>query len=216
MSRNPIPPRVPPTVAAAGSEAAPSSNAQVAATSEAIIAHPDFWYRIKRYIMVVVLIGMGPWFAYDGWKGWPAENQKIADLNHQLDDAHKKNNEKRIDELNHDPLTHSPGHSELALAIQKVLAIALPILGLLFLVWTLYVSRGVYRLTGDVLNVPGHPPVDLHDVTEIDRSRWDRKGIAYLRYKTASGFTGKICLDDFVYERDPTDQIFARAEAALT
>ena len=204
MSRTPIPARVP-------ASTPPGEVAPVAP----IVARPDFWYRTKRFVMVAILVGMGPWFAYDGWKGWPAENQKIADLGRQLDAANKQNNEAEIDRLNHDPLTHSPGHSDLALQIQKILAGALPLLGVGFLFWTLHASRGVYQLRGDVLEVPGHPPVNLHEVMEIDRSRWDRKGIAYLKYKTASGAVGKLCLDDFIYEREPTDQIFARAEAAM-
>jgi hypothetical protein len=80
---------------------------------------------------------------------------------------------------------------------------------------TLHVSRGTYRLTGDTLEVPGHPPVRLGEITEIDSSKWDRKGIAYLRYQTAGRASGRMTLDDFVYEREPTDQIYDRAVAAL-
>ena len=213
MSRDPVPPR-----SAAASTPRPLNDTSPGAADDPtapIVAHPDSTYRLKRFIMVLVLLGMGPWFAYDGWKGWPAENQQIADRQQQLDHARQVRDTAKIDELNHDPLTHKEPHSDLALNIQKLLAVALPIGGILFLIWTLRASRGVYRLTGDVLEVPGHPPVRLSEIAEIDASHWERKGIAYLRYRTASGAAGRLCLDDFIYERDPTDQIYDRAVATL-
>ena len=39
---------------------------------------------------------------------------------------------------------------------------------------------------------------------------WDRKGIAWIKYKTADGQTGEMRLDDFLYDRPPTDAIYER------
>jgi hypothetical protein len=216
MSRNPVPPRVPPTGEPTAAAKLPTAGGAAPVDSgPVIVARPDFWYRAKRYVMVLALLGVGPWFGYDGWKGWPERNQQIAQRQKQLEHAQQVRDEKQIDELNHDPLTHEEPHSDLALEIQKVLAFALPIGGILFLIWTLRASRGTYRLTGDTLDVPGHPPVRLSEITEIDSSKWDRKGIAYLRYRTASGASGKLTLDDFIYEREPTDQIYDLAVATI-
>lgn len=204
MSQDPVSPAAPNALDAASQP-----------PQRVIVAQPDFWYRVKRYIMVLALIAMGPWFGYDGWKGWPAENQKHDQLQQELATARKEHNDAKVDELNKNPLTSNAPHSELALQIQKVLAFLLPLLGIVMAVWTMRASRGVYRLDGDVLEVPGHPRVKLQDVVEIDRSRWDRKGIAAVYYSRPNGSKGKLIIDDFIYEREPTDKIFERIEKAL-
>ena len=58
--------------------------------------------------------------------------------------------------------------------------------------------------------MPGHPPIDLDDIVGSTSELWDRKGIAYLDYEPPSGEQGEIKLDDFVYDRPPTDQIYER------
>jgi len=79
-------------------------------------------------------------------------------------------------------------------------------MAVLVLFWTRYHSRGQYRLDGDVLYVPGHPPVPLGTIGKIDKRRWDRKGIAYIHYELTGGRIGCLRLDDFVYQREPTGQ----------
>lgn len=74
-----------------------------------------------------------------------------------------------------------------------------------------------YRLKDDVLYVPGHPPVPLDAIRQIDKSKWDKKGIAYLDYEldsqpNAPAVKGSIKLDDFVYDQNPTDAIMAAIE----
>jgi hypothetical protein len=102
------------------------------------------------------------------------------------------------------------------LFLQKALGFALPPLAILFLIWSLYNSRGTYRLEDQTLSVPGHPPIGLDRIRRIDRKLWDRKGIVYLDYERPDGNgTGRIKLDDFVYDRKPTDLIFERIEAHL-
>jgi hypothetical protein len=96
-----------------------------------------------------------------------------------------------------------------------VLSFALPVLALAMLLRTLYVTRGRYRLADDVLEVPGHPPVPLSAISQIDRRLWERKGIAMLDYELADGRRGRLKLDDYAYQRKPTDAIFARIEQSL-
>jgi hypothetical protein len=231
MSRNPIPPRVPPSVPPAGQRPAPTAAAQAprapapAAAYTApkttgeetpdggeIVARAATYYRMTRYTMFVLLLAAAAWFAYDGWKGWPAENGRHDRNAKALEEARKAGDEKRMDELNKDPVTNTKPHSDSDILLQKRLAIGLPIVAIGFLIWALYNSRGAYRLAGVTLSVPGHPPVQLSEIEEIHREKWDRKGIAYLKYATASGRQGRLRLDDFIYEREPTDKIFERVE----
>src|ERR1700729_769481 len=103
MTNNPTPPRIPPRrppaipVPAAIAPKPPAvevAPVAVAATEtgEPIIAKGSGEYRFRRYLMTLLLIAGGVWFAYDGWKGWPLENQQIADLSHQLAEADRAGN----------------------------------------------------------------------------------------------------------------------------
>ena len=98
----------------------------------------------------------------------------------------------------------------------------MPSLGLALLIWTLYRSRGEYRLSGHTLYVPGHPPIPLESIVKMDKTLWDKKGIAWIEYALPSSDgpadpTGSrtLKLDDFVYDRDPTDAIVERIEQII-
>jgi hypothetical protein len=156
---------------------------------EEIVARAGRYYRNTRYLFVAGMIVMGAYFAYDGWVGYPREQA-----------LHQQN-----------PKAGVP-HSDTDILLQKVLGCTLPPLGLLFLGWTLHNSRGAYRMTADVLSVPGHPDVPMEAVRAIDKSNWDRKGIAYVDYEVG-GQVGRLKLDDFVYDRGPTDRIMDRVQA---
>ena len=71
-------------------------------------------------------------------------------------------------------------------------------------------------MAGDTLEVPGHPPVTLENIRKIDKRKWDRKGIAYLHYEIGTPpHPGVLKLDDFAYERGPTDDILERVEKGV-
>jgi len=158
---------------------------------EEIVAKGALYYRMTRILMVVMFVGMGSWFAYDGWIGWPEENKKA-----ELEPTKYKR------------------HSGTDILLQKVLASTLPPLGIALLIWTFYNSRGAYRLDmNNQLHIPGHPAVPLESITRIDKRLWDRKGIAFIDYAVdRQTEPGRLKLDDFVYEREPTDEIFKRVE----
>jgi hypothetical protein len=169
------------------------------AAGEPIVAYAGTYYRVTRYIFSAVMIAMGAWFAYDGFVTYPRNNE-LHRL-HVLDPQANPND--------------YPAHNASSIRLQKILGAGLPAVGIGLLVWTLYSSRGEYRLAGDVLSVPGHPDVPLDYVTQIDKSKWDRKGIAYLDYALPTGQKGRVKLDDFVYDRPPTDRILEAIEARL-
>ena len=178
---------------------AATETAAPATAGEPIIAYAGTYYRVTRYIFGGLLVAMGAWFAYDGFVTYPRNNEL-----HRLHVL--------------DPVRHPkdyPTHNASSIRLQKILGAALPAVGLGLLAWTLYSSRGEYRLGGDVLSVPGHPDVPLDQITQIDKSKWDRKGIAYLNYTLPTGQSGRLTLDDFVYDRPPTDRILETIEARL-
>jgi hypothetical protein len=60
--------------------------------------------------------------------------------------------------------------------------------------------------------------VPLSAIRRIDKRLWDRKGIAFIDYDLdgSGGAGGRLKLDDFVYERKPTDEIYERIERFVT
>jgi hypothetical protein len=157
----------------------------------AIVARAGRYYRNMRYVFVAGMLVMAAWFGYDGWVRYPREQA-----------LHVQN-----------PRAGAP-HSNVDIQLQRVLASLLPPAALLFLGWTLYNTRGAYQLHGEVLSVPGHPDVPLDAVRAIDKSKWDRKGILYVEYDV-NGQQGTLKLDDFLYEREPTDKIVELIEARI-
>lgn len=184
-----------------------------AADTQEIIAEPDAGYRWKHLIMAVIMIAAGGWFAYDGWVHWPRENQLVDRVTVEFEAAQRGKDEAKIESLARELKSHEK-HNDASILLQKFLAIALPLAGIAYGAWTLRVTRGSYRLAGETLYVPGHPPVSIaYDIRRIDKRRWDRKGIAYLHYESGNPpVDGMIKLDDFAYDRRGTDAILTRVE----
>lgn len=171
-----------------------------------IVARAGRYYRNTRFIMVLILFGYGLWSIRDGFFAWPKANAEA------LERARQEAVQKGLDpDKVVDPEKVVP-HPGLDVPFNKVIGVAMPPLALALLAWVLYNSRGQYLLDGQTLHVPGHPPVPFENITEIDKRLWDRKGIAYIRYDLGDGRKGRLRLDDFVYDRDATDEIYRRIE----
>lgn len=179
----------------------PSVSSAPADTGE-IVAYAGRYYRTARYTMAVICFACAGWFAYDGWVKYPEHNRQY--------DAMIARGEK----------PEEAPHQEKDINLQKLLASLLPMLGVGIIAWLLYNSRGSYRLAGDVLYAPGHPPVPLSAIREIDKTKFEKKGIAYLEYELdpiggAAPETGTIVIDDFVYQQEPMDNILKTIEAKI-
>jgi hypothetical protein len=184
------------------SETAPPSN-------EPIVARYGSYYRNTRYILTLILFIMAGWFAYDGWKAWPAANAKAAELETRISQTNEK------DRL---PLQEErrgiKTHTELDLLAQRALAVFLPLVGIALTMWARHNSRGEIKLAGDRLSAPGHPEISLDDVTALDQRLWDRKDIAYVQYEKGD-VKGRIRLDAFIYEAEPIVKICERIEKLM-
>ncbi|MCS7034782.1 MAG: hypothetical protein NZ561_12435 [Phycisphaerae bacterium] len=181
-----------------------------------IVARAGTYYRVTRYIISAVLVAYGIWSYYDGFIKYPEVNRQIAEWTSKRDSAAPESPEYK--EAVAKIMDLGPPKGEISYILpNKIFGILLPPLGIAMLLFALYNSRGEIRLTpDDVLHAPGHPPVPLDNLTELDREVWDKKGIAWVKYQLADGKTGEIRLDDFVYERKPIDQIYAEALKRFT
>src|SRR5688572_22777134 len=172
------------------------------------VARAGRYFRNVRYIIFLAAFLAGLYFLYDGFVDWPHEQREYRRLQAEITAAQEKG----------EPFEHLRSEqaelhdrSDSDILIQRVLGLTLPPLALLLLIRWLYISRGQIRLDEmDTLHVPGHGPIPASAVTHVDDALWDRKGIAYLEYEAPGGETGRVRLDDFVYERPPTDAIHDR------
>jgi hypothetical protein len=182
---------------------ASSSETPSQQTDGPVVARPGRYYRNARYIMVAILFGYGLFSIYDGFVRYPRLNREEMERQRQANPDIPVN----LDAL---------PHGGLDVPFNRAIGLILPPLALIYLGYMFYVSRGEYRLEGKTLHVPGHPPVPFENITEIDKRLWDRKGIVVISYDLGNGEQGKLKLDDFVYERDPTDEIYKRIEAFVS
>jgi hypothetical protein len=181
-----------------------------------IVALPTRNWRIKQLIVALVALVIGILFVRDG--GWfPPVGDEWSN--------YRKENAAYLAKIGiGDPATQPADsqhlskvpHSDLDIFLQKLLATVCIPFGLFWAFRCFKLSSGEYRLTGNTLQVPGHPPVELEEIVAIDRRKWDRKGIAYLTYEKTGGPTGVITLDDFIFERPPTDKIFEIIERSVS
>lgn len=159
----------------------PESDLPPASPSGDIVARAGTYYRVTRYIMVVVLFVYGLMSIYDGFYRYPKEN--------------KEDTNKGLENVRH------PG---LDVPFNRTFGVALPPLSIVLLIYVLRRSRGEIRFDGKAIYAPGHPPVPLENIVSVDQRLWDRKGIAYVDYDLGSE-KGRITLDDFIYQRPPID-----------
>jgi hypothetical protein len=168
-------------------------DATTAPTSPAgpIVAKAGTYYRVTGLVMGLVMFVFGVLSVRDGFYKWPEQTQQEVARGQK------------------------PSHNHLSILLNQVLGVVLPPAAIVLVAWRLYNSRGRVSLDQDTLQCPGQPPVPLDAITALDRSLWDRKGIAWVDYQLPSNQTGKIKLDDFTYEREPVDAIYDRIERHL-
>lgn len=163
-----------------------------------IIAGPGKQFRLMRGGFALFVIVMGLWFAYDGFINWPDEQRRFNEATPERQ-----------------ALMTKP-HNDASILIQRLLAVSLVPLGLFLLPYFFYVSRGQCRLAENTLYLPGHPPIPLDAIQELDKSKWDRKGIARFTYQLpGSGESDTATLDDFAYDQQPIQQIVKQIESHL-
>ena len=206
------------------------------APGDEIVAYPDRRYRRKHLIFAVaaILFGLLPripvpafvtnitgieslrGFAYDGWIGWPKHNEELRKLELDIQQADASGDTATVNELKGKKSKMHTEYNAASILIQKVLAVVLPAAGIAYGIWTWRTTRGRLRLSGNTLEIPGHGEIPLSDIKSIDKTRWERKGIALVRYQAHHPQRERsFNLDDFAYERKPTDEILERIEAYI-
>ena len=109
-------------------------------------------------------------------------------------------------------MTH---HDTFSIRLQKILGFSLPPVAIGLLSYWLRKSHGEVRLENRVLTAPGQPAIPLDSIDELDKGLWEKKGIAYVFYSLPDNVTGKLKLDDFIYQARPIREIVKQIETEL-
>jgi hypothetical protein len=164
-------------------------------------------WRRRMIFMGAMIWGSGLWFAYDGYINWPAEEQRYqvlveltADVVAEGDKITDKNPEvKQIWETyaaENDLKPKVPkNRTDGDLAGQRYIAGFFTIIGVIFTSWVLLQHRKSVRADGDVITGADGESVTFDEIVDMDRHKWESKGIAYAIYER-EGKRLKLCLDD--------------------
>lgn len=160
-------------------------------------------WAVRLIAIGVLFIGFGSWFVYDGIVVWPAQVEKyklvydIPNGGEQSQAQLREDWRERLAAAGHDTNINPKDlsyHSDLDVTMQFVYAgVCFPI-GLLSLIWLFVNSRRKLYADEDGVTF-GCRRLDYDQITGIDKSRWDSKGIAVLESNTKS-----ITLDDWKFK----------------
>ncbi len=97
---------------------------------------------------------------------------------------------------------------------QKVLAAITAPVGLFFM-WSFLSARGRWvEVDEQAVRTSRGQVAEYDSISSIDKSRWQRKGIAVIHYGQ-DGTEGRIVLDDWKFEREPTKRILSAIEERM-
>jgi len=181
---------------------------QVRATS-------SFNYQWRLAVIGGVCLLFAGWCLFDGLVAYPAHNEKAQKFAQMQEQGQLEQWEAYAKEQGWS--TEDPGEpkGQLSITTQFIMAgITLPI-GLLFAVSFIRYRGRWIEADEQGLSSSWTGPIPWEDVVDLDVSRWRTKGIAVVSYKQSGNQQGRLILDDWKYEREPTDQIFRMVEEKL-
>jgi hypothetical protein len=164
-------------------------------------------WRRRMTFMAIMLNGSALWFLYDGLIAWPSEQKRYEQLvtitadivpeGTKLTDKDPAVTRAWSDYATKNdlpaklPKHRSPGD----LSGQRSIGGVFLFIGLSFVGWVLLQHRKSVRVEGDVITGAGGETVHLDSIVEMDRRKWENKGIAYAIYEK-DGKRRRLCLDD--------------------
>ncbi len=171
-------------------------------------------------VIGAMMLGFCGWFLYDGTVAYPLQ-QKIWNAYNQV-----------VQDNPGDPIEQARLWAEHAAAqgwptgtpkkkvedkdilTQKVIAGITAPIGLYFMA-TFLMARGRWVEADErAVSTSSGQRTDYASIKSVDTSRWQRKGIAVVHYES-DGQGGRIILDDWKFEREPTKRIFEAIEERM-
>jgi hypothetical protein len=172
----------------------------------------------RKFLYVFLgCIAFAGWCLYDGLVAYPKKLTQAEAYQALPDDGRQDAWRELAAEKGWPTLTPSKSPEEIRhdIGSQFMMAVLCGLLGIPALM--MFMSGQGTWLEGDatvIRNSKGQEvPVDA--ITQIDKRKWEAKGIAKLYYQV-DGKTKKFVMDDFKYQREPMGQLMRYAEAQLS
>lgn len=184
-------------------------------------------YLMRYLILAVVCLFMASWFAYDGLVGYPKKLQ-YAEAYDQLRELEAAPRVERWKALAEEKGWPSDTPTKTAEEIRSDITGqyfwgGLNLLAGLPALFFYFRSRGSWiEATEGGLQTSWGQKVRFADVTQLDKRKWRRKGIAKATYRSAEPNTpadggGRVFVfDDFKFQREPLGQMLRDLESELT
>jgi hypothetical protein len=171
-------------------------------------------------VIALVGIGFALWFLYDGAIAWPRQRERGLAYKELMDNEELTGEERtrRWHEITNQkgwPLEY-PGEpkTEDEITMQFIMATLSGLVGLWFLsLWLRSRGRWIEATETGITTSRGEN-VPFSDIEQLNKRKWRNKGIAKATYMQ-NGRRRTLLIDDFLYERKPTDEILSLVESRI-
>ncbi len=160
------------------------------------------------------------WFLYDGTVAYPLQQKMWSDYNQIMQDNPGDPNVPARLWAEHAAAKGWPTGTpkkkveDKDILTQKVIAGITGPVGIYFLA-TFFLTLGRWvEADEQAVRTSSGQQADYESIASIDKSRWQRKGIAVVHYDS-HGRSGRIVLDDWKFDREPTKRILEAIEERM-
>jgi hypothetical protein len=185
----------------------------------------------RGYLMRLGLVGLfcflgGLYFFYDGMVGYPAKRAAGLDFQKFMEDNPDMEELERFEEWKKRAVEKGwPPENPLKADTNKPVSLidineqfyyggGACLIGLGFLSRFAYMFHRWIECDDTSLRDKAGHETTYANITELNKKKWQNKGIAFVKYKSEKG-PQQIRLDDFYFERDATRQILRKVEANI-
>lgn len=183
--------------------------------SMTIRAEADKKFLMKFLLISIACFAFGLYCIYDGLIGYPSQLPRaraFAELDH-LDDSERTKQWQVIAKekgWSHG-LPDPPEEIEGKILWQWIMLGVCSLVGVPLLIWYFRTKGSWVELDGKTVRTSWGKEFDLTTVTELDKRKWAKKGIAKVGFNQGNT-TETFKLDDFMYSRDEMGKILAEVE----
>jgi hypothetical protein len=166
---------------------------------------------IRLTVVGLFCLGFGLWALYDGKVTYPNQRKRALAFQEHEEQGRLEEWTQYTAERGWEPYDPGEPKTESEITVQFVMFVVAGGAGLLVLIHVLRCRGRWIEMDETGLRTSRGQTVAFGQITEIDKKKWDKKGIAKLQYQE-NGRDSVLTLDDFIYERPTTDDMLRQVE----